>query len=227
MGGGRLRGFVTMTTFSTWQRSFRWDSRCPQAGITPLDRAKPSSSELAAAAAAASASVGVGAAGGGAAAVESSLARSVSAGSNSSSGNRRKSRSSSHVCSSASMPLMSPTKESVQTRDDAAALASSLIPPLLPSWPSTDSGPLASALMRLATYEDTYRERVRFYRTMKMINEDVQLSCVFVFHRQITVIRMIRPVFYRLWFLSLSSPVSSFVIPLFATSGGVAGGSRD
>uniref|UniRef100_A0A7S2RLG6 AP2/ERF domain-containing protein n=1 Tax=Rhizochromulina marina TaxID=1034831 RepID=A0A7S2RLG6_9STRA len=34
----KLQGFITTTAFSTWQRSFRWDSLCPQAGITPLDR---------------------------------------------------------------------------------------------------------------------------------------------------------------------------------------------
>jgi hypothetical protein len=35
-----LQGFVTTTTFSTWQRSFRFESRRPHAGISPLYAAR-------------------------------------------------------------------------------------------------------------------------------------------------------------------------------------------
>eukprot|EP00960_Hanusia_phi_P001105 30118-Hanusia_phi.AAC.3 len=34
---GWLQGFITMTTFTVWQRAFRWDSRAPEAGIHDTD----------------------------------------------------------------------------------------------------------------------------------------------------------------------------------------------
>ena len=33
-----LQGFIVVTTFATWQMTFRWDSLSPQAGITALER---------------------------------------------------------------------------------------------------------------------------------------------------------------------------------------------
>ena len=34
---GWLQGFITMTTFTVWQRAFRWDSHAPESGISDED----------------------------------------------------------------------------------------------------------------------------------------------------------------------------------------------
>lgn len=34
---GWLQGFITMTTFTVWQRNFRWDSRAPENGIVAAE----------------------------------------------------------------------------------------------------------------------------------------------------------------------------------------------
>jgi hypothetical protein len=43
---GCLQGFVTLTTFTTWHHSFRWDSLCMEAGLRDEHNIDKDSTEL-------------------------------------------------------------------------------------------------------------------------------------------------------------------------------------